>query len=127
MLNRYILRNTIIVSSSNVDRTSKIPEDLGELLSQNIVVSATAKYQYTKFADIKPEMIAEATQNARKSADQFAKDSSSKVGVIKSANQGVFTITIKNFSKDENDYHESKSIKKKIRVVSTITFSLKNA
>ena len=72
-------------------------------------------------------MIAEATQNARKAADQFAKDSSSKVGDIKSANQGLFTITAKDFSGVENDYNESESIEKKVRVVSTITFSLDKA
>jgi hypothetical protein len=124
---RYILENTIIVSSPNVDAVSKIPEDLGELISQNIVISATSRYNYTKFIDLKPEMIAEATQNARKAADQFAKDSSSKVGDIKSANQGLFTITAKDFSGVENDYNESESIEKKVRVVSTITFSLDKA
>jgi len=124
---RYILRNTIIVTSSNVDLVSKIPEDLSDLLNQNIVVSASVKYQFTKFTDLKPEMLAEATINARKAADQFAKNSSSKVGVIKSARQGVFTITAKNFSREDHDYNESDSLEKKIRVVSTITFSLEDA
>ncbi len=124
---RYILRNTITVTSANVDLISKIPEDIGDLLHQNIAVSTKAAYQFTKFTDIKTEMLAEATQNARKAADQFAKDSAAKVGAIKSANQGIFTITAKNFGSEERDYNEAESIEKKIRVVSTVTFSLENA
>lgn len=124
---RYILRNTITVTSTNVDLISKIPEDIGDLLQQNIAISTKSAYQFTKFTDIKTEMLAEATQNARKAADQFAKDSAAKVGAIKSANQGIFTITAKNFGQDDRDYHEAESIEKKIRVVSTVTFALENA
>lgn len=124
---RYILKNTITVISANVDLISKIQEDLEILLNQNLAVSVNISYQFTKFTELKPEMLAEATKNARKAADQFAKDSSAKVGAIKSANQGTFTITAKNFARDDYDYNEKTSVEKKIRVVSTVTFALENA
>ena len=67
-------------------------------------------------------MIAEATRNARKSAEQFAKDSKSKIFKIKTADQGVFTILPKNSSVYIN---ETNSKEKQVRVVSTIEYWLK--
>lgn len=110
---RYILKNTITVTSANVDLISKIPEDIGSLLQQNIAISVKAAYRFTKFTEIKPKMLAEATRNARQAADQFAKDSAAKVGAIKSANQGIFTVTAKNCAKEDYDYLEAESIEKK--------------
>ncbi len=69
-------------------------------------------------------MIAEATQNARLSAKQFADDSGCKVGSIRSANQGVFSISAKDSLMSDYNSSDTMSIDKKIRIVSTITFSL---
>ena len=66
-------------------------------------------------------MIAEATQSARQAALQFAKDSGSRVGEIRNAVQGAFSITSPN-----EEYNEVGSIYKKIRVVTTVTFNLVN-
>ena len=69
-----------------------------------------------KLNDIKPEMIAEATKNARTAAEQFAHDSNSKVGKIKKATQGLFTI---------EDAAVGLEDKKSVRVVNTVEYLLK--
>src|SRR3546814_8940667 len=66
------------------------------------------EFDYTKLNDIKPALIAEATANARESAAQFAEDSGSRLGGIRSANQGVVTI---------NDRDQGSPQVKKVRVV----------
>ena len=66
---------------------------------------------------IKPQMIEEATINARAVAEKFAKDSQSKLGKIRNASQGVFSI---------NDRDENTPYIKKVRVVSTIDFALED-
>ena len=73
-------------------------------------------YEFTKLNDIKPEMIAEATKNARTAAEQFARDSNSKVGKIKQASQGLFTI---------QDAAAGLEDKKNVRVVNTVEYLLK--
>ena len=74
-----------------------------------------ADYEYTQFQQLKPEMMAEAITNAEKTAKQFAENSHSKINKIVEAGQGEFSI-------DDSDI----PYKKKVRVVSTITYSLKD-
>ena len=73
------------------------------------------EYLFTRLNEIKPEMIEEATQNARQVAHKFATDSQSKLGKIKTASQGQFSIN----PRDKNTPHI-----KKIRVVSTVAYYL---
>ena len=75
----------------------------------------SAYYEFTGLNSVKPQLIEEATKNARASAEKFAKDSGSRVGKIKTANQGQITV-------EEAD--ESTPQKKKIRVVSTVVYFL---
>ena len=74
-------------------------------------------YEYTSFSELKPKMIEEATKNARAAAEQFANDSDSRLGKIRSANQGQFSIE----NRDSNTPYI-----KKIRVVTSITYELCN-
>ncbi len=82
-------------------------------------VSSSARYYFTKFADLRTDMIAEATQSARKAALQFAKDSESRVGAIRNAIQGAFSIKSPN-----EEYNQAGSLLKTVRVVTTVTFNL---
>ena len=66
---------------------------------------------------IKPQMIEEATKNARAAAEKFAKDSESKLGKIKTANQGLFTI--------ENVDEYTPNVKH-VRVVTNVTYFLED-
>ena len=90
-----------------------------DLMGQDIAVlqdyDGQIRYEYTSLNSIKPEMIGEATKNARAAAEQFANDSGSKVGKIRTATQGWFSI---------NDATVGLEQKKNVRVVTTVEFIL---
>jgi len=126
---RYIVSETITVQTDKLDVIERAYQDMGELIKQGVSIvkegqpgSGNPIYIFTKLNEIKPEMIHEATVNARSSAEQFAKDSGATVGAIKQANQGVFQMYPQN---SDDMYRERFSRYKMIRVVSTIKFYLK--
>jgi hypothetical protein len=125
--NRYILTQTYLVRTDNIDAVSKAAKKLGNLIRQGIVFSqnnSTAPtYLYTKLNEVKPNMIAEATRNAREAAKEFAKNSGQKIGGIKYASQGVFQI----LPRDRTySIPETQQKNKTVRVVSTIKFYLED-
>ena len=93
----------------------------GDIVAKGVLLNTDdgggPNFDYTKLNEIKPALIAEATSNARKSAEQFAKDSGARIGGIRNANQGVISI--------ENRDAGSPQIKK-IRVVTTVEYFLKD-
>ncbi len=123
--NRFIIKGSVSILTDKIGLISSIHEKLGDLVSSGVVLvdSDKASYLFTKLNEIKPAMIAEATENARKAAEQFAKDSGSDVGGIRRANQGIFLI-LPRYGK--HSYQESEQIDKKVRVVSTIEYYLEN-
>ena len=97
-----------------------------ELLRANIELSnSSISYTFTKLNDLKPEMIAEANQNARRSAQQFATDSGVSVGKMKTASQGYFSVGARD-GEDCDDCGSSggSSPFQKVRVVTTIDYDL---
>lgn len=116
---RYIITNRIKVNTTKVDLIKNVANQMDELIKQQVNISISTRYYFTKFADLRSVMIAEATKSARQAAVQFAQDSGSKVGEIKHAVQGAFSITSPNA-----EYDEAGSLHKKIRVVTTVTFNL---
>lgn len=119
---RYQVTNVLVVTSSNVEQVRKLIEKQTELLKQGIAIVAgdyqySTQYEYTDLNSIKPEMIAEATQNAREAADKFAADSHSSLGKIKTASQGQFSIS------DRDQYTPNI---KTVRVVTSITYFLED-
>lgn len=115
---KYSLECTVSVTSNKVDQVRKLINRQSELLKMGIPCSNSyISYQYTALNDIKPEMIAQATRNAREAADQFAADSDSKIGKMKTASQGQFTI---------EDASDATRWIKKVRVVSTIVYYLED-
>jgi hypothetical protein len=119
---RYNVTCNLTVTSKNVNLVRSIMAKQGDLLKEGIaIVSAgydnTVKYEYEAFKDMKPKMMEEAIANAEKTASQFAKNSHSKLNKIVSADQGQFSIN----NRDDNTPYI-----KKVRVVTTITYSLKD-
>lgn len=119
---RYQITNVVVVTSSNVERVRSLITQTTGLMRQGIAVVAgdynyQTVYEYTALNDIKPEMIAEATANARQAADKFAEDSHSELGKIKTASQGQFSI---------NDRDQYTPYIKTVRVVTSITYYLKD-
>ena len=115
---KYSLTATMTVLTTQVDKVRELLNRQGELLNQGIAfANLSINYTYTDLNKIKPEMIVEATKNAREAAQQFAKDSDSKVGKMKTASQGQFSI---------DDTSSSTPFTKNVRVVSTIVFYLED-
>jgi hypothetical protein len=115
---QYNLTPSITVSSAQVSKVRELLIRQSELLSQGLAINnGYVNYEYTALNDVKPEMIAEATHNARNAADRFAADSESKLGKIKSATQGQFSIE----SADGTTPHI-----KRLRVVTYVDFYLED-
>lgn len=123
--NRYIVTQSYLVRTNNIDAIDKAAKNIGALIKQGVVFSSNTAptYLFTKLNEIKPDMIAEATRNAREAAQQFADNSGSDVGDIKYASQGVFQI----LPRDKTYVvSEAQQRNKKVRVVSTIRFYLED-
>ena len=119
---RYIATSVITVCSSQVDLVRLLMSRQSELLTKNVLIAENnwenpVEFTYEALNDIKPEMIEEATRNAREAAEKFAKDSGSKLGKISDASQGTFTIS----NRDQNTPYI-----KKVRVVTSVSYYLKN-
>lgn len=119
---RYIAKNVVTVCTGDVDAVLKLMSKQADLLKKGLVIGGNewenpVEFQYEGLNEIKPAMIEEATQNAREAAQKFAKDSGSRLGKIKTANQGTFTIG----NRDSNTPYI-----KKVRVVTSVTYYLKN-
>ncbi len=117
---RYIATSIVNVYSTKVDLVLKTMKKTVQLIKKGIAIQGQSydtqpEFLFTELNKIKPEMIEEATKNARKAALKFARDSNSKLGKIKKARQGLFTIT----NRDKNTPYI-----KKIRVVTTIEYYL---
>lgn len=112
----YSLTCTVTVATKNVKTVRELLNRQSELLKEGIPYSNSyINYEYRGLNSIKPDMIAEATRNAREAAQKFAADSDSKVGNMKSASQGQFSI---------DDLASSTPYLKNVRVVSTIVYYL---
>ncbi len=128
---RYIVTSSINVTTANIDLVAKALGATEELLKSGVVLdgqgeggAANPRYVITTFNALRPQLLAEATKNARLTAQQFAADSGAQVGKIRSANQGSIQI----FGSEGNDesapYSATSTPLKKIRVVSTFEFEL---
>jgi hypothetical protein len=119
---RYNITSIITVTSRNVKLVRSIIARQGELLRDGIAITVggydnPVTYEYVSFASMKPKMMEEAIANAEKTAQQFAKNSHSSLNKIVDADQGQFSIE----DRDTNTPYI-----KKVRVVTTITYSLKD-
>lgn len=116
---RYRVESVVTVMSSQVQKIIELMGSQGELMKNSIAIeqnySYRTQFEFTGLNNLKPEMIEEATGNARAVAQKFADDSNSKLNGIRRANQGQFSI-----SSDENTPQL-----KKIRVVTTVDYFLK--
>lgn len=114
----YSLDCTVTVRTAKVEKVRELTNRQSELLREGIPFSNSyINYEFTSLNEIKPGMIAEATSNARKAADQFAEDSGSKIGKMKTASQGQFSI---------DDISSVTPFKKRVRVVTTIVYYLED-
>ncbi len=119
---RYNITSTVTVTSTNVKLVRSIMARQGELLKQGVAVvdggyDNRTTYEYVAFQKMKQQMMEEAIKNAETTATQFAKNSNSNINKIVKADQGQFSI---------DDRDPNTPYIKKVRVVTTITYSLKD-
>lgn len=114
---RYIAEISVLLKTNKIDQVKKASQEIGELVGKGVTLTPTnVEYVYTKLNEIKPEMIEEATKEARKAADKFARNSGSWIGGIKYAYQGLFSI---------EPVHQYTQDRKNIRVVTDIEYYLR--
>lgn len=121
----YNIIGEVVVRSNDVDKMARAAQSAGDLVGEGVIlINSSPQYIFTKLNEIKPEMLGEATRNARVAAEQFAKDANAQVGNINKAEQGAFNFSARDAA-DEYGGDEKSSIYKKVRVVTTISFYLK--
>lgn len=133
---RYIVEQQITVMTPRVDQIAAAAQKTMSLVQQGIVLDSNRNqglaYKFTGLNSIKPDMITEATRNARAAANRFALDSGSSVGSIRQANQGIFSILPANSGGDTGESNQigaygsnaDSSVMKTVRVVTSVEYYL---
>lgn len=123
---RLTVRRSIQLRTTDVMKARAAFSRQSELLRDGVELSgSTITYTFTRLNQLKPGMIAEANQNARTSAEQFARDSGASVGRIKTASQGYFSVGARDGEQCEGcDSGGGTSPFQKVRVVTTIDYDL---
>ena len=126
---RYVIRQTLMVRSTNPANVVAASQRVGQLVQAGVVLSSGQEYGaggptfvFTGLNALKPTMIAEATSRAREAATQFANDSHSTLGGIRQAEQGVFVILPRD---QAPGVQEESQIEKTVRVVTTVEYFLR--
>jgi hypothetical protein len=120
----FTVRQRLALRTTDIKRAQKAVARQFDLVGRGVFLEEGSgmAYTFTKLNDIKPEMVAEATKDARAAAQQFAEDSNSGVGKIRDATQGYFEIEARDG--DAGGWGSADSPFKKVRVVTTVSFSL---
>lgn len=129
---RYIIDKVIQVRSNNVDNIQKVSRMTDELLKVGVILNnqygGTVRYYFTKLNEVKPAMLTEATKNAYNAAIQFTSESQVKLGKLKRASQGLFSIVDRDESlsgQGDGFYMpNTMDIYKKVRVVVSVEYSV---
>ncbi|MBP5516531.1 MAG: SIMPL domain-containing protein [Bacteroidales bacterium] len=125
----YRLTQRVRIESGNVEKIEKVQRQISELLDRGINIEDNGmSYYYTKLADLKVEMLAEATENARNRAETIAKNAGSRLGGLKVANMGVFQITAPNSTDEDYSWggaFNTSSKKKRVSINMRLTYYVK--
>lgn len=123
---QFTVRQRMTLRSTDIKRAQQAVRKQFDLVKRGVVLEEGSgmAYTFTKLNDIKPPMVAEATKDARASAEQFAKDSGTSVGSIKQATQGYFSVEARD-GDSGGGWGVSDTPYKKVRVVTTIDFYLR--
>ncbi len=123
-ITRYTVRQRMVLRTKDIDRVEAAARRQVELVRRGVVLEdgSGIAYTFTGLNAIKPAMVAEATRDARASAEQFAEDSGADVGGIRQAMQGYFSIDARDG--EAGGWGIGDTPYKKVRVVTTVDFAL---
>ena len=122
----YVLAQSVSVSTADVALVARVSQQSASLIKEGVEFrSGAPEYFYTKLDDLKIEMLGEATQDARRRAEQIAVNSGAKVGAVRSAAQGVFQITPA-YSTRVSDYgvNDTSTIAKSVKAIVTLEYAI---
>ncbi|TMM48708.1 SIMPL domain-containing protein [Qipengyuania marisflavi] len=120
----YTVRQRMVLRTTDIERAQQAVRRQAELVRSGVVLEdgSGINYTFTALDTVKPEMVAQATRDARKAAEQFAKDSGADVGSIRKATQGYFSIDARDG--EAGGWGVGDTPFKKVRVVTTVDFAL---
>lgn len=117
---RYMANAGIVLNTQQVDKVKEAVQQTGSLVQQGVLINNSfVRYLYTELNAIKPGLLDEATSNAKAAAESFAHNAQSKLGSIRQASQGLFSIS------DISDANSGTDVMKKVRVVTSVDYFLK--
>lgn len=122
----YLLRQSVTVASREVEKVSLVSREATELIHQGIeLISYAPQYFYTRLADLKLELLAEASGNAKQRAIQMASHTGNRIGGMRAAKTGVFQITPAN-SVEVSDWgvNDTTAVEKKVTAVVHLDFAI---
>ncbi len=122
----YELYQTVTISSEEIEKITEISRNVTELINEGIQFQSNSpQYMYTKIADLKVTMLAEATKDARKRAEMIAENAGNTLGKLKYADMGVIQITPL-YSNEVSDYgmNDTYSLEKEITAIVHCEFEI---
>lgn len=121
----FTVRQRMTLRTNDIERAQRAVRRQFDLVRRGVLLEEGSgmAYTFTKLNDVKPEMVAAATKDARRAAEQFAEDSDTSVGGIKQATQGYFEITGRDG--EGGGWGVADTPYKRVRVVTTIDFYLR--
>ena len=122
---QYTVTQRMVLRTSDIARAQAAVGRQFDLVKNGVSLNdgSGVSYRFTKLHQIKPEMVAQATQDARHAAEQFAKDSGSRIGGIHQASQGYFSLSGRDSNEDEGSSAADTPFQK-VRVVTTVEYLL---
>lgn len=125
-IDRYVVSKSIQILETNIQETKNIADKINlDLIHSDMTSTVSTNYTFPDLNTIKPQLIAESTQNARIAGEQFANDSNAKLGKIKTASQGQISLAgTYNYDEDASNSQPTSEYIQRARVVSTIVFFL---
>ncbi len=122
----YSLRQELVVRSNDVDKISQVAREATELINQGILIESMApEYYYTKLADEKITMLAEAAKDAKTRAEKIAESTGSSIGSVRTARTGVLQITPADSNEvSDSGMNDTSSLDKDITAVVNLGFEI---
>ncbi|MDX6485344.1 MAG: uncharacterized protein QOF43_497 [Gaiellaceae bacterium] len=122
----YLLTRTFEIRSARVGQIASLAERSSVLLAQGVPLAAgPPQYVYTKLSSLRPQLLAAATEDARRRARVIVSASGAKLGNLRGVDVGVFQVTAPN-STQVSDYgeYDTTTLRKDVTAVVNVTFAL---